>query len=102
MEKLNMNQQYTLAAKRANSILGLICKTVAGRPRDLIHPSSFFGISKTAPDLPVIGIQEQVQWKVSEVFKAGARDICRETKETRSVQPEKETPFCRDLTAVYD
>lgn len=51
--KLNMNQQSVLAAERAKCILGLICKTVASRPRELIHPSLLFGIYKAAPGLPL-------------------------------------------------
>lgn len=56
-----MNEKYALAAKRASCILGLICKTVDGRPRELIHPYRFFGTCKAAPGVPTIDIQQQVQ-----------------------------------------
>lgn len=30
-----------------------------------------------------------------------SKNMCRGTEETGSVQPGKETPFCKDLTAIY-
>ena len=71
--KLNMGQQYALAAKTANSALSCIHRTIASRSRDVVIPLHLalvklyleYAVQIWGPSTREIDRLVQVEWRVS-------------------------------------